>query len=201
MRWDRFFEDIEDQLASEWEAERIALETEAERLRLSRLALRERLEALVPADRDAPTLALELLDGTILRAPIGGLGADWLLAAPWGTRSGAALVPLSSISSVGMPQSELLGSARPGSASAAGTVSRRATFGFAVRDLVRRRSGVTVHRIGGTALSGTIDRAGADHLDLALHEPGGVRRPVDVTGYRIVPFAVVAWIAVPSATG
>ena len=34
VRWDRFFEDLEDQLDSEWEAERAALDTEAERLRL-----------------------------------------------------------------------------------------------------------------------------------------------------------------------
>ena len=32
MRWDRFFEDLEDQLDSEWEAERAALDTESERL-------------------------------------------------------------------------------------------------------------------------------------------------------------------------
>ena len=46
MRWDRFFDDLEGQLASEWEAERAALDTEAERLRLSRVALRERLRWL-----------------------------------------------------------------------------------------------------------------------------------------------------------
>ena len=51
MRWDRFFEDLEDQLDSEWEAERAALDTEAERLRLSRVALRERLVALARGSR------------------------------------------------------------------------------------------------------------------------------------------------------
>ena len=40
MRWDRFFEDLEDQLDSEWEAERAALDTEAEK------TLYERLKAL-----------------------------------------------------------------------------------------------------------------------------------------------------------
>lgn len=46
MRWERFFEDLEHQLDSEFEAERAALDTEAERLRLSRLRLRERLALL-----------------------------------------------------------------------------------------------------------------------------------------------------------
>jgi hypothetical protein len=200
MRWDRFFEDIEDQLASEWEAERLALETEAERLRLSRLALRERLEALIPADAEAPALALELSDGTALRAPLAGLGADWLLAAPWGSRSGAALVPLTSVVSIGMPHAELLRSARPTNPPPSSAVSRRATFGFAVRDLVRRRCGVTVHAVGERSLSGTIDRAGADHLDLAVHDAGGVRRTAEVNGYRMVPFSALVWIAVHAHT-
>lgn len=194
MRWDRFFDDLEDQLDSEWEAERVALETEAERLRLSKVTLRERIEALLPAGGDPVAASFELVDGTVVRAPVGGLGADWLLATPWGSRSGAALVPLAAISGIGMPQAELLRTARPHPASS--SVSRRATFGYAIRDLVRRRTGVTVHLLGGAAVSGTIDRAGVDHLDLAVHEPGAVRRAAEVTGFRIVPFAAIVWIAV-----
>jgi hypothetical protein len=199
MRWDRFFEDIEDQLASEWEAERAALDTEAERLRLSRLGLHERLAALIPADRDAPSVALELVDGTTVRAPLTGIGADWLLAAPWGSRTGAALVPLAAIAAVAMPHAELLRTARP-DAPAASTLARRATLGFAVRDLVRRRVGVTVHTVDGRSWSGTVDRAGSDHLDLAVHDPGVPRRAGEVTGYRLVPFAAVAWIGVQAPT-
>jgi hypothetical protein len=54
VRWDRFFDDLEDQLASEWEAERAALDTEAERLRLSRVALTERLTLLVGGEAGTP---------------------------------------------------------------------------------------------------------------------------------------------------
>lgn len=192
MRWDRFFEDIEDQLESEWEAERAALETEGERLRLSKLTLHERIAALVSTE---PTAAVELVDGTLVTAPITALGADWLLAAPWGSRSGAALVPLGSIAAVRLAHAEMLRSARPDQSGRKPPVSRRATFGFAVRDLVRRRSGVSVHLSGGHTLVGTIDRAGADHLDLAEHEPGAPRRRSEVTSYRLVPFAAIAWIA------
>lgn len=200
MRWDRFFEDIEDQLASEWEAERLALETEAERLRLSRVALRERLAAIAAPEGDPVAVSFDLVDGTVLTAPVSGIGADWLLASPWSTRTGAALVPFTAIAGLGMPQAELLRSARP-DAGVVSAVSRRATFGFAVRDLVRRRCAVTVHVVGGRASSGTIDRAGADHLDLALHERGTARRASEVTGYRIVPFAAVSWIAVHGDAG
>lgn len=193
MRWDRFFEDIEDQLESEWEAERAALDSEAERLRLSRLTLHERLAAMVGADASA---TLELVDGTMLDAPLTALGADWLLASPWRTRAGAALVPLASVTAVRMPHAELLRTARPVGAAVKAPVSRRATFGFAVRDLVRRRAAVSIHATSARVFAGTIDRAGADHLDLALHDPGSPRRRADVSAYRIIPFASVAWIGV-----
>lgn len=196
MRWDRFFEDIEDQLASEWEAERAALETEAERLRLSRITLHDRLTALAGQKDEPVAVVMELRGGHTVTAPVAGLGADWLLGSPWSSRAGAVLVPLHAVVGIGLAHDRLLGTARPGAAGAVPAVSRRATFGFAVRDLVRRRAGVVVHTVEGRSLAGTIDRAGADHLDLALHEHGTQRRAADVTGFRLVPFAAVAWIAV-----
>ena len=74
------------------------------------------------------------------------------------------------------------------------------TFGYALRDLVRRRTAVVVHLSSGRALSGTIDRAGADHFDIALHEPGAPRRADAVTGFRVVPFVAVAWIRLDGQT-
>ncbi|HWM17178.1 MAG TPA: hypothetical protein VNP97_11380 [Microbacterium sp.] len=193
MRWDRFFDDLEGQLASEWEAERAALDTEAERLRLSRVALRERLTALVDSEA-AQQPSIEVVDGTVLAAGVTGVGADWV--ALDGGRSGALVVPFASIAAIGMPHADVLRSARPVSARSA--LADRMTLGFVVRDLVRRRVAVTVHLANGRVLGGTIDRAGADHLDIALHEPGTPRRATAVTGHRIVPFAAVAWIRLDS---
>jgi hypothetical protein len=194
VRWDRFFDDLEDQLASEWEAERAALDTEAERLRLSRVALHERLGQLTGRDAAAPELAIELADGTTLRASVSGVGADWVALRPAGVRSGAVVAPFSAIVAIGMPHHDLLRSARPAPPRSA--LVDRMTFGFALRDLVRRRAGVAVHLTSGRALTGTIDRAGADHLDLAMHDPGAPRRADAIAGHRIVPFASVAWIRV-----
>ena len=193
MRWDRFFDDLEGQLASEWEAERAALDTEAERLRLSRVALRERLAVL--EDREAtPALpSFEIVDGTVLAAEVTGVGADWV--ALQGARAVALLLPFTAITAIGMPHADVLRSARPAARS---SLADRMTFGFVVRDMVRRRVAVTVHLTHGRMLTGTIDRAGADHLDLALHEPGSPRRATEVTGYRIVPFSAVAWIRLDS---
>nr|BFF10720.1 hypothetical protein GCM10025699_20230 [Microbacterium flavescens] len=82
VRWDRFFDDLEDQLASEWEAERAALDTEAERLRLSRVALHERLGELTGRDAAAAVVVIELSDGTAQRATVTGVGADWVALRP-----------------------------------------------------------------------------------------------------------------------
>lgn len=196
MRWDRFFDDLEDQLASEWEAERAALDTEAERLRLSRVSLQERLAMLAGADGAPPSLAFELADGATLRAAVTGAGSDWVALRPAEGR-GAVLVPMGAITSIGMPHAELLRSARPAPPRSA--LADRMTFGFVLRDLVRRRAGVEVHLVSGRVLTGTIDRAGADHLDLAVHDPGAPRRTDAVSGHRLVPFAAVAWVRVDAA--
>lgn len=74
MRWDRFFEDLEDQLDSEWEAERAALDTEAERLRLARIPVRDRLVVLTEAGD--VSLGIELTDGTTLSGVVTRVGSD-----------------------------------------------------------------------------------------------------------------------------
>lgn len=198
MRWDRLFDDLEAQLASEWEAERAALDTEAERLRLSRVTLRERLTELVARDGATPALVLDLAGGTTVRGAVSGVAADCLALRPAEGRLGAMVVPFAAIEGIGLPHHDLLRSARPAAARSA--LADRLTFGFVLRDLVRRRTGVAVHLVTGRALHGTIDRAGADHLDLALHDPGAPRRADAVTGHRIVPFASVAWVRVEGAS-
>lgn len=204
VRWDRFFEDLEDQLASEWEAERAALDTEAERLRLSRVGLRERLSALkrergAAAEAASPTI--ELADGTSLSADVVAVGEDWIALEPRGALAGVVLVPISGIHSIAARHGDLLRSARPQAAPVARTLADRMGLGFVLRDLARRRVAVSAQLVGGRALAGTIDRVGADHFDLALHEPGSARRATDVTGFRLVPMRSLAWLRVEGSAG
>lgn len=185
MRWDRFFEDLEDQLDSEWEAERAALDTEAERLRLSRVALRERLVVLARGERP---VTVELSGGTPLVGALSRVGADWCGVATEG-RASVVIVPLWGIAAIAATADAVLASVRdadPGPA-----LGQRMGFGFVVRDVVRRRVAASVVLGDGRTLHGTIDRAAADHLDIALHESGAPRRAENVTGYRVVPFSAI----------
>jgi hypothetical protein len=196
VRWDRFFDDLEDQLASEWEAERAVLDTEAERLRLSRVTLRERLQGLTAS----AVSSFEFVDATVLTGEVVAVGADWVGISLRPARGGV-LAPLSGIVAVGVAGEDLLRSARPEAALPARGLAERMSIGFVLRDLARRRVPVALHTVEGRALTGTIDRAGADHLDLALHDAGAPRRTADVQGYRIVRFASICWIGLeePSA--
>ena len=189
VRWDRFFEDLEDQLDSEWEAERAALDTEAERLRLARLTLRERLVGLAGGADVAPSL--DLLDGSVVTGGVAAVGADWVAVDVAEGGAGAVIVPLTAIVAIGMPHADLLRSARGATGS---RLQERMTFGFVLRDIVRRRVPVTVQVHAGRTLTGTVDRAAADHLDLALHDRGAARRREAVVGHRIIPLTAIACV-------
>ena len=121
----------------------------------------------------------------------------WRPFPPTAARWGITIVPLAGIRGVGLAYGELLRTARPLDARAG--LSERMTFGFVMRDVARRRAPVSLGLLSGRVLTGTIDRAGADHLDVALHEPGAPRRAGDVLGYRLVPFSAIAWARLDGA--
>ncbi|WDG19000.1 hypothetical protein [Microbacterium sp. Clip185] len=190
MRWERFFEDLQGQFDAEWEAERAVLDTEAERLRLSRVTLRERLLVLAHADEtQRPDLGVDLVAADPLTGVLTAVGADWMGLE---TQRRSVLVPMSAVAAVGVGEGDLLRAARPHPSPRVG-VSERMGIGFVLRDLARRRVPVTM-QVGTRAVSGTIDRAGADHLDLALHDIDEPRRSASVRGYRLVPFAALSWV-------
>ena len=188
--------DLEDQLASEWEAEQAALDSEAERLRLSRVPLRDRLRMLAHAETSC---SFELVDGSAHTARIGAVGVDWIALDPADGGRRGLIVPLAALTSVAVAPSALVRSARPVLAPSA--IAERMTFGFVLRDLVRRRAAVALQLVGGRSLTGTIDRAGTDHLDLALHDAGAPRRLDEVKGHRMVPFSAIAWVRPDGADG
>jgi hypothetical protein len=112
------------------------------------------------------------------------VGSQWLLVAePQGQE---ALIPLAAVVAV-----RGLGplSGAPGSA---GQVFERLGLGAALRAIARDRAAVAVTVSDGTSLAGTIDRVGADFIEVSTHAPGEPRRRTEVTGVVLVPFAALA---------
>jgi hypothetical protein len=198
MHWDRLFEDLEGQLASEWEAERAMLDAESERLRIAGLDLRARLRVLCSANADA---TVDLMNGRRLPVTLQTLGADWIAVASRGTGSvhvvsASLLIPLHAIAGVATDHGTLLASLE-GPAQSGPALRERMTFGFVLRGLARRRVPVHVSTRQGDDLHGTIDRAAADHLDLAAHDPGQARFEGAVHGFRIIPFSSLIAVRAP----
>jgi len=194
VHWDHIFEDLEGQLAAEWEAERAVLDGESERLRISRLDLRTRLRKLQVRER---AVILRLSDGARRSVRLRAVGADWL--ATQSAESAATLiVPLAAVTSMETDHGSLL-EALEDSTMPPDTLRERMTLGFVLRDLGRRRISLRIALRDGEILHGTIDRAGVDHLDLAVHDAGEARRAAAVRAFRMVPFDALVWLQPGSA--
>jgi hypothetical protein len=113
------------------------------------------------------------------------VGPDWLLVEEDTGRE--ALVAVGAVSTVA-------GLVRQTAAPDGHVVRARLDLRRAVRVLARDRSGVQVVLSDGLVLSGTVDRVGADFLELAEHPPGEPRRPGAVRGVHAVALAAVAVI-------
>lgn len=196
MNWDRLFDDLEGQLAAEWEAERAVRDAESERLRIARLTTLDRLRALCVGDA---AVVIDLGDGRRVSGVLRTVGADWLAveeprAAP--SLPGCIhLLPLHAVHGVGTDHGALLRSLDDAPSNTP-SLQARATFGFVLRDLARRRVAVHLSTNASGEVHGTIDRAGADHLDIAIHDAGAPRTARAVRGFRVVPFAAVVGVRV-----
>ena len=190
MEWEHLFEDLEGQLAAEWESERAALDAESERLRISKLTLRDRLRAM---ETGTPRLLLELAGGDRWDATLRAIGADWIGIQTEGDVR-MRVVPLFAVEAIGTDHGTLLAGLSADAPSAG--LRERMTFGFVLRDLARRRAPVTIARRGSDPQHGTIDRAGADHLDLAVHDPDEPRRARAVRGFRLISFDAITWVRI-----
>ena len=179
MRWAALFDDLEaqaDQLAA---AELQAEVADRTRRETGLLRLVDRLRAAEGHPVAVAVAGAGTVHGRLLDA-----GTDWVLLEEAGARE--VLVPLGAVLGV----SGVGGTtAVPGSE---GEVGRRLDLRWALRGLARDRAGVAVVLRDGSTLSGTLDRVGADHVDLAEHPAGEARRAAAVRQVRLVPLPAIA---------
>ena len=181
MRWERLFADLEAQAAAADAAELAGEVVERTRMEVSALRLVDRLRPAVGHPVRLSCAGGEQVAGVLHRA-----GADWALVAERPDR--LALVPLAAVTSIAG-----LGalSATPGSE---GRVAARLGLSSALRGIARDRSGTTVTLVDTTRIVGTVDRVGADFVEIAEHAPGEPRRATAVRQVRTVPIAALAVI-------
>jgi hypothetical protein len=179
MRWDALFGDLEAHADALDHAERAAEVDERARIEVAALAFVDRLRAAVGAP-----LRLQCAGALLLTGEVRRVGPDWLLLDEGSGRE--ALVPLAAV--LGVSGLSRL-SAVPNSAS---PVESRLTLRPVLRGLARDRSAGQVARVDGSTLNATIDRVGADFVELALHAPGETRRRSEVRDVVVMPLRAIA---------
>ncbi|HET7326174.1 MAG TPA: hypothetical protein VFJ14_02695 [Nocardioidaceae bacterium] len=176
MRWEELFRDLD----QEWEAA-AAADIQAEvadrtRAELARIGVLDRLRGSVGGQVRVHT-PVGSCAGELTR-----VAADCLLL-----RDGAVemLVTAHHISGIeglaaGVVTDEQVGG-----------LERRLGLASVLRRVVRDRAAVTVERAGSSMLHGTPVQAGADFVELAVHERGASPRRSAVTSRQVVPFAAI----------
>jgi hypothetical protein len=179
MRWDELFADLEGQLDAAEGAELAAEVADRTRHETAQLGL---LDRLAPAA--GHEVRLHVIGAGQVNGRLDRVGAEWLLVSEAAGRQ--ALVPVAAVLSAGG-----LGalSRAPGQD---GQVFARLGLGSALRAIARDRVQVVVGLLDGSAVTGTVDRVGADFFEVAEHGPGEPRRQSEVSGMRTVPFAGIA---------
>lgn len=179
VRWRALFQDLEAQAAA---LERAELDAEVSDRTRREAGLVRLVDRLRPA-AGAP-LVVQVLGAGVLRGVLLDAGAQWLLLDEGAGRE--VLVPVDAVLSVaGLGRA----AAAPGSE---GEVERRLDLRWALRGLARDRAPLAVVLRDGTTVTGTLDRVGADHVELAEHAAGEVRRAAAVRAVRLLPLSGLA---------
>lgn len=179
MRWDRLFADLEALAAAAETAEFEAEVADRSRAEHGSIAFVDRLRGACGHPVVVTVPGAGPLAGTVT-----DVGVDWLLLG--GPGQPQTLVASASVTAVSG-----LGTATA-AATDRGPVYQRLDFRRALRGLAGQRSQVRLVLTDGVGLTGTLDRVGADFVELAEHAPGEPRRRTAVRGVQTVPIAAVA---------
>jgi hypothetical protein len=181
VRWERLFDDLEAQLELAQGEEFAAEVSDRTRRELARVPLFDRLHRSIGTPIELTVAGAGPLRGAVCR-----VGQGWLLVDM--TSGPQALVSELAILAVsGLPIAT-------GESAAMGVVESRLDLGYVLRAVARDRAQVTVVLTDGSRYVGTVDRVGADFVDLAEHPIGEPRRAEAVSALRTLPFAALALV-------
>jgi hypothetical protein len=179
MRWQQLFADLQGQFdAQETAAERAQWASRA-RAEIGAVALVDRLRGA-----QGSVVSLSCRGVGPVAGRLDDVGVDWVLLEDEQLRT--SLVALAAVRTVGGL------SRRTAVAEETGHVRRQLDLRRALRALARDRATVQVVLDDGIVLTGTLDRVGADYLELAEHPADQPRRAEAVRGVRAVVIGSIA---------
>jgi hypothetical protein len=181
MRWQQLFADLEAQFEAERDAVDRAEVASRTRFEVGALRLAERLRGAEGAAVLLTCRGAGQVTGTLAE-----VGVDWLLLTDDAGRD--CLVAASAVRAVGG-----LGR-RTAVVEEAGVARVRLDLRRALRGLARDRAPVQVVLDEGTVVTGTIDRVGADYVEMAEHPSDLHRRAGSVQGVRTVVLDAVVLV-------
>jgi hypothetical protein len=198
MRWDRLFADLEARFDELADAEAAAEQADRERVAIGAVRATQRLAGSIDQE-----IRVRLAGGSAVSGVLRTVGPDWLLLTEAQGRD--CMVALTAVTAV----EGLTASTGPEMSG----LALRLDLRRALRGLARDRSPVAVAMTGWTGgsagsgvgagsygpvgsgeLTGTIDRVGADFIEVAVHAAWEPRRAGTVRSVALVPLAGVVLV-------
>jgi hypothetical protein len=178
MRWQQLFADLQAQFDEEEAAPERSESASRARAEMGAVRLSQRLLGSLGGRVAVTCRGAGRVDGVLV-----DVGSDWLLLEDDHGRQN--LVATAAVGGVAV-----LGRATA-APEAPGAVRGLLDLRRALRALVRDRAGVQVVLDDGTVMTGTLDRVGADYVELAEHPADLARRSEAVRGVRAIVIAAV----------
>jgi hypothetical protein len=184
VRWEQLFADLDARFEDMADAAMMAELADRQRVAAGAVGMVQRFGGAV-----GTTVRVRTQDGPVASGVLRRTGPDWLLLAQ--PDSAELLVALRAVTAV---EGLTVATAQPLS-----EVGMRLDLRYALRGIARDRAPVIV-TVGGTAavpaergveLTGTIDRVGADFVELAQHAPWEPRRAAGVRSVALLPLSAV----------
>ncbi|TCN44321.1 hypothetical protein EV644_101544 [Kribbella orskensis] len=171
MRLEALFEDLESQFEAMQDGDLYGEVADRIRAEVGKITVLDRLRGAV-----GTVVRVELTLADPVQGKLSRVGKDCLLLEA--ERYEEWLIPDTALTAV-----HQLG---PWAEPAEGAVAAKLGLAHLLRGIARDRSPVTLF-CGGTPVTGTIDRVGADFLELAEHPLDAPRRRTEVYNTRLVP--------------